>query len=54
MDTKTKTFIDKSKIKHGDCLYNYDKVAYINSYTKVIISFGGQTECFSSIDSISI
>lgn len=38
MDTKTKTFIDKSKIKHGDCLYNYDKVAYINSYTKVIIT----------------
>lgn len=36
MDNKTKEFIDKAIKKHGN-KYNYSKVVYINSQTKVII-----------------
>jgi hypothetical protein len=35
----TEEFIEKAKIVHGD-LYNYDKVDYINTLTKVIIICG--------------
>lgn len=38
MDTKTKTFVEKAKVKHGACLYSYDKVIYLNNYTKVTIT----------------
>ncbi|HTA26500.1 MAG TPA: DUF723 domain-containing protein [Bacteroidia bacterium] len=34
----TEEFIAKAKQKHGDSRYNYDKVKYINTNTKVIIT----------------
>jgi hypothetical protein len=33
----TATFIEKSKAVHGDT-YGYDKVEYVNSHTKVLIT----------------